>query len=141
MMLDIAAAYRQFEGWQSAILRAEDRMATFSGNAIVAGGAVRDTLLGRPVKDIDVFHDLPLENVEGLERVLPKNPSEEIEHRYDSKTVWTSLTNKLDFILIGDYGFSNYITSKFRCNLSKVWYDGSQLHIHPEFAEALRRER
>lgn len=116
-------------------------MERWLGNAIVAGGAVRDTLLGRPVKDIDVFHDLVLQNTNDLERVLPRTEAEEIEHRYDSKSVWNLPSLNIDFIYVGSFvvdgDFSDYIHEHFRCNLSKVWYDAGTLHFSPEFIRAV----
>lgn len=126
--LDVAAAHREFERWRNAIALA-------SGKAIVGGGAVRDALLGRTARDIDVFHTDKLTDTDFLKPVLPI----EGNTQYHSIEVFNSEASGIDFIWIGEgFEINDYVADHFRCNLSKIYFDGEMIHMTLDFIEALQ---
>lgn len=142
MKLDVIAAHRQFARWREAIAQASDRKVPgldFPGSIIVGGGAVRDTLLGREVRDIDVFMDEQLADTNALEQVLPPTDGNE---KYDAKTVWCDKAAGIDFVCVdldqvSVTDMQEYVDNYFRCNLSKVYFDGNQLVLTQDFIEAV----
>jgi hypothetical protein len=143
MKLDVEAARRQFERWRHAIALAEQHAEQFSfPDAVVAGGAIRDTLLGREVRDIDVFTDTELVDTEGFERIVsPPNTCSTIDDdKYDSKAVWVNRAEGIDIIYTGGHELESYVADKFRCNISKVWFDGQNIVLTAAFIDGVSRQ-
>lgn len=155
-MLNIRAAHEKFPEWLEAMEMCKSRIvhrddspfSNFTDTPLaVAGGAVRDTLLGRPVKDIDVFYREPLIRTAGLKpmsgaAMLELVPGLELtdEQEYDDRlAVWDD-GNGLQFIQVPDFQedpIGNWIMESFPCTLSEVWFDGVQLHMTSAFIEAV----
>jgi hypothetical protein len=158
MNLNIEAAHAAFPEWLEAMKVCQARIVpndsplyecVFTPLA-VAGGAVRDTLLGRPVKDIDVFYREPIIRTAGLKPMSSTAMKElipdfepTIEQEYDDRlAVWDD-GNGLQFIQVPDFPedpIGNWIIQSFPCSLSEVWFDGTQLRMTRAFIEAVVRK-
>ena len=155
-MMNIEAAHEKFPEWLEAMKACQDRIAHSEYSPFadfictplaVAGGAVRDTLLGRPVKDIDVFYREPIIRTAGLKpmsatamkELIPDFEST-IEQEYgDRLAVWDD-GNGLQFIQVPDFQedpIGNWIIQSFPCSLSEVWFDGTQLCMTSAFIDAV----
>lgn len=107
---------------------------------IVAGGAVRDTLNGRYVKDVDIFMDsahyktFTRQVSHGEWRLLG---SDETEYR---------LANVVSKVFENTRGYDypvqvvftttdpeEYVTRYFDFGICKAWYDGTRIHCHKDF--------
>jgi hypothetical protein len=159
-VINIEAAHAMFPEWLEAMRVCQARMTggdecPFSDfihtPLAVAGGAVRDTLLGRPVKDIDVFYREPLIRTAGLKPMSATAMKElipdfepTIEQEYDDRlAVWDDGAG-LQFIQVPDFQedpIGNWIISSFPCSLSEVWFDGEQLHMTTAFIEAVLKKQ
>ena len=160
MSLNIKAAHEKFPEWIEAMRACQARMTgsdecPFSDfihtPLAVAGGAVRDTLLGRPVKDIDVFYREPLIRTAGLKpmsltacKELVPSYEPQGEEEYDDRlAVWDD-GNGLQFIQVPDFQedpIGNWIMESFPCSLSEVWFDCVQLHMTSAFIEAVIKKQ
>lgn len=118
----------------------------------IAGGFLRDSLLGRPVKDIDVYILLG-ENAE-LKRFAHKptvykkmtsvtyegDPSNCIRNVYQCTSAGF---DRINIITMGPYvNFSEFIENSFDIGLCKIYYDvgAGTLHTTPEFEKDVRNK-
>jgi len=90
----------------------------------IAGGAVRDTLFGKPVKDVDLYIryvTTPLKNKFIKEHSLEKKSKDEYDETdFD---VWHD-PKKPDIDIIFHRGtIDNFIKSSFDCSICEVWYN------------------
>ena len=107
---------------------------------VVAGGAVRDMLLEKPIKDIDVFYIGDL-NEESLENYFTSNEDDNSGEAYEdsefevlSTKTFPECPYPIQLIKVNvEFGkLENWIMDTFGCNLSKVMY-GSGLNLSDEF--------
>jgi len=118
----------------------KDVLACGATKAHVAGGAVRDSLLGKEIADIDVFYKGELDHVKVLKKFTPVELlSEEIINAYGSGTEWLVKYAKLTqegiqwpIQLIQVKDFPGHIKT-FGAGISKCWVDLEGLHLSPSF--------
>ncbi len=103
----------------------------------IAGGAIRDSLLFKPIKDIDVFYTLPYIFGNPAFSVVKKQPTD-LEDAYPSG-VWVVTHQQCKLLglnypiqLIKCLDIDEQIES-FGVNLSKVWYGADGLWMSNEF--------
>jgi hypothetical protein len=125
--------------------------------ACIAGGAVRDHLMGKQPKDIDVFvalpevneetHEcMPVEEIVELAGCLGWNNVNEVRLRYGQHEVKSLLVFKADvFGYNVDFILSNKedgksITEGFDFEINRCWYDG-QVHYTPLAKEDITKKR
>lgn len=107
---------------------------------IIAGGAVRDTLLGRAVKDIDVFMD------SAYKTVFMNSVSAQYWKRLGRSHTEYKLANVVDEVYETSFGYQwpvqvifcsidpeEYVTRYFDLGICKAWYDGTRIHCHKDF--------
>lgn len=113
---------------------------------IVAGGAIRDMLLGRPIKDIDVYYvgDLDPYKLSVFEK--KETPSVEDYEGVEFKVSHPHLTMEgcsypiqLMKVEIPLGQLDEWILDTFDCNLSKVGF-GEHLEISQQFLDDVEME-
>lgn len=102
--------------------------------ATIAGGAVRDSVLGKEIADIDIFcfSSKGKVNASVLETVFPgvqKADASELYEISDINSVYNCSYKgwKVQIIVLGMIHANDRVINhveKFPCNISKVWYDG-----------------
>lgn len=116
-----------------------------AGDCIVAGGAIRDMLLDKPISDVDIFYEGSLNLNKLLEFFTwgdSSNPT--FEEEYENDGTW-SLTHgnmkckysgmKVQFINVNNV-YEHIDT--FGCNISKVWYHTTNgLMLTQEFMDGV----
>jgi hypothetical protein len=113
----------------------------------VAGGAIRDMLLEKDIKDIDVFYVGDLDS-KVLEKHFTTNTDEEEVNAYEDSTFEVYPTVSMEGCsypiqlikvktTVGD--LDQWIVDTFGCNLSKVLY-GSNLVLTQEFLDDAEME-
>ena len=120
-----------------------------TGDAIIAGGAVRDLLLDRPVKDIDVFHRERMKVFDDLVSRLPVPGNPDTYHISQTglHEVFAQPEQDREFIWTGFEDPRVYLLREFPCDISKVWFEtnkrdlnGGRIVVTPEFINALQSE-
>ena len=133
-------------------------LANFPEGAIVAGGAVRDYLLGLEPKDIDVFisaevADPPSDDDELFSALVwvrdPRFNLERIDNRYERSEEYAALNNiavvssgelfgyKVDVIELDNQQTPLEIVSSFDFGINQCWFD---TEIHDTAAALLDRQ-
>lgn len=113
------------------------------GDCIIAGGAIRDTLNNRPVKDIDVFIDARYKHAWNQwcnhGRRLGKNDQYAVSAMVDdvyelpaglSALGYDSLPIQLIFLRCAP---TEYVSDYFDFGICKTWYDGNHIHCHKDY--------
>jgi poly(A) polymerase-like protein len=105
--------------------------------AVIAGGCLRDILLGKPVSDIDVFHEGALEDVEDL--TLMEKPAMEEEYE-ESIQIYsdTSMIWPLQYIQVEDI---ERRLSTFSTPLSQVYLDDTGVVLTRPFVLAVESKQ
>lgn len=133
----------------------EDTQYCGAQDVIVAGGAIRDMLLGRPISDIDVFYTGILDDNKIKEKFIVKgkfldDDMKEANEYYKEENEWQvyadsighhAVDHKVQLIVVKneDYALPGHILT-FGCNLSKVLYNG-HLSLHQDFLQDLWLEQ
>lgn len=106
----------------------------------VAGGAVRDSLLNKPIKDIDVFYEGELEHYK-VNKFFKHHMMEfeEAIVAYETNNEWQVKYGKLTLEdcaypiqLIKVVNFPTHM-EKFAAGISKCWVDEAGLHLSTSF--------
>lgn len=115
-------------------------------NPVVAGGAIRDMLLGRPIKDIDIFYSGTLDEEKLLTiftKDTPENSSEydggEFQLTHPCLAI-EDCSYPIQLIKIDDPHTLDWVCKNFGCNLSKVIFSGADLGITTEFLRDVEME-
>lgn len=112
---------------------------------IVAGGCVRDMLLNKPIKDIDIFvedPDFDVNNIKGL-TIIKRYPPTGCSYMNTSSNLdepdWTLLCQEAKYEGL-EYPLQFIYTSDicknidcFACNISKVFLSSKDLCLSQEF--------
>jgi hypothetical protein len=105
--------------------------------SVIAGGAVRDFLLGFEPKDIDVFMGLHIDERD------PRYGLYRIDNTHERFEEYTAVSNimcvssgvlfgvKVDAVLIEDFEGGEKLIRDFDFGITRCWYDG-QVHDTPE---------
>ena len=110
--------------------------------AIVAGGAVRDMLLGKPIKDIDVFYTGELSNVEKYFTVETIEDDESYEGTEFSVTHRHVTYEYCDYpIQLIKVDNLRKVVDIFGCNLSKTAFEEVGVVLFPDFMEGVRTHK
>lgn len=121
-------------------------LASGADDCIVAGGAIRDMLLDKPISDVDIFYEGSLNQNKLLEFFTwGDNSAESLQEDYESAGSLWSLTYgnmkckysgmKVQFINVQNV-YEHIDT--FGCNISKVWYhDANGLMLTQEFMDGV----
>lgn len=109
---------------------------------IVAGGAIRDTLNGRAIKDVDVFMD------SAYEQAFKRSVNYQQWRKLGKQDTEYKLANVVKDVYETNYGYDwpvqvifcsidpeEYVTRYFDFGLCKAWYDGSHIHCHKDFVK------
>ncbi len=129
-------------------------LAQMPEGAIVAGGAVRDFLLGYEPKDIDVFMGLPPvaeyapdeplgDMLDAISAHDPRHGLMRIENTHERYEEYAAVSNivcvssgalfgyRVDAIDIGDFDGGEKLIEQFDFGITRCWFDG-KLHDTPE---------
>lgn len=108
-----------------------DRFSGENHESLLVGGAVRDTLLGQPIKDYDILVSVGYQNFKVtldywwaiLSRLYPDLSDDGNDPNYEGFAAWTFNHDgvRVNLILTQD-PLTMYINN-FSCDLSKVWAD------------------
>jgi hypothetical protein len=100
----------------------------------IAGGCLRDTLLGKPVADIDVFHEGELTETHGL----TSQPLLDLPGEYDSPVaIWNGDCFGMPVQLIQVESLAERL-QEFSCTLSQVYFMDGELRMTPQFLHSVR---
>jgi len=123
---------------------------TYRENTWVAGGLLRDYILDRKPKDVDIYTTNPeLESIlsKGSTRGASSFKPRGKEYAYTMngiKQVYSVEFPELiaDIIVLapGVGDFERWMRSNFDADICKVWWDGSQLHLTEEFERDVRNK-
>lgn len=107
-----------------------------ASKAIVAGGCLRDKLLGRPVSDIDIFHEGEIQDAEGLQKL---NVEElEVEYQRAIKIFEDSSSDTpVQYIQVKDIQDR---LANFSLGLSQVYIDDAGLVLPLNFLDAVEKQ-
>lgn len=124
--------------WRMILQRVEGYLPLLN-KAAIAGGCLRDTLLGKPVVDVDIFHEGSLENVDGF-NALGFIQQDLLQHagEYEQPiAIWNGHLYGQRVQLIQVECLEDRLR-KFSCSLSEVYYRDNLLQMSPEFIESVR---
>jgi len=111
-------------------------LSAISPNTVLAGGAARDTILGKPIKDYDIFMPIHRENLQQvfaqvgcivgreLSGHLITHHSAEYQYERPEMLAVLKIAN-LDVILYDDCAGRSpeQVVRTFDCGLSQAWFD------------------
>lgn len=108
---------------------------------VIGGGALRDSILGKPIKDVDVFlrakdHNYTLDS--GLTKRIRCSPQTLAYGRADMHGAWDFYQHLEGYpvqLILADFENLEDLAHTFDTGLSRVTYDGEQLYVSPEFAQ------
>lgn len=110
---------------------------------VIGGGAVRDALLSRPIKDIDVFMR-SIDHIE-LDSELTVKVNQPaflaLYGRKDMHGAWDFLQDVQGLpvqLILADFMTPQELADSFDLNLSRATYDGYSLYVSPAFEEGVR---
>jgi len=128
-------------------------LAQMPAGSVVAGGAVRDYLLGYEPKDIDVFAPLPRIS-EGADALTecdlidlsgdPRHGLLRIDCTHERYEEYAAFTDKVcvssgqllgwrvDAVDVDPFDGPAEIVAKFDFGITRCWFDGEQIHDTPE---------
>jgi hypothetical protein len=121
------------------------RIRRMSPSAVLVGGAVRDTIFGREVKDLD-FMVLSDADVSGIERALSVTVSDVLgfdrmqgRSEYDEDAnvyrVFETEDKRINILHVGDIT-SRVIT--FPDSISQIIFDGAEVYVTQRFIDTAR---
>jgi hypothetical protein len=122
----------QLHGLQ--MLRLEALMRGAS-KAVVAGGCLRDLLLGRAVSDIDVFHEGTLTNLEDLTEL--ELASLDPGYKQALAVFSSADITPVQYIQVEDI---EQRLKTFSVSLSQIWLDDRELVLSDSFVGAVNRQ-
>lgn len=109
-----------------------------ASDVMIAGGAIRDMLLGKPITDIDVFYqgeldDNKIKQYFKVKDKILKDDAKEYNEYYKEENTWQVYADSIHheaveypvqlIVVKNDDPLPNHIKT-FGCNLSKVLYNG-----------------
>lgn len=108
---------------------------------VIGGGALRDSILGRPIKDVDVF--LRAKDHDNLDSELTTfiRPPIIVQHGYgraDMHGAWDFKQQLCGFdvqLILADFEDLQDLAHTFDIGLSRVTFDGRALYVTKEFEE------
>ena len=108
---------------------------------VIGGGALRDSIHGKPIKDVDVFlrakdHNYTLDSE--LTKRIRCSPQTLAYGRPDMHGAWDLLQEIEGYpvqLILADFEDLEDLAHTFDIGLSRVTYDGNRVYISPEFAE------
>lgn len=106
---------------------------------VIGGGALRDSILSRPIKDVDVF--IRAQDYATLDSSLTRHirPPIIVEHGYgrdDMYGAWDLIQHIEGYevqLILADFNNLRDLAHTFDIGLSRVTYDGTELYVTPEF--------
>lgn len=107
---------------------------------VIGGGALRDSVHGRPIKDVDVFlRSMDYQN--GLDSPLTKRvPASEFVLKYSRKDMygaWDFIQRISGYdvqLIVADFVTYKDLAGTFDLGLSRITYDG-RLYVHSDFLQ------
>lgn len=108
---------------------------------VIGGGALRDSILGRPIKDVDVL--LRAKDHEHLDSELTTyvRPPIIVQHGYgraDMYGCWNVKEQLCGYdvqLILADFEDLHDLAHTFDIGLCRVTYDGTELYVSPEFTQ------
>lgn len=108
---------------------------------VIGGGAIRDSLLNRPIKDVDVFlrakdHNYTLDSE--LTKRIRCSPQTLAYGRPDMHGAWDFLQQIEGFpvqLILADFDNLEDLAHTFDIGLSRATYDGERVYVSPEFTQ------
>lgn len=112
-----------------------------SSHPVIGGGAIRDSILGRPIKDVDVFlrakdHNYSLDSE--LTKRIRCSPQTLAYGRADMHGAWDFLQHIEGYpaqLILADFENLEDLAHTFDIGLSRVTYDGERIYVSPEFTQ------
>ena len=107
---------------------------------VIGGGALRDSILGRPIKDVDVFiraQDYSTLDSELTRRINPPIMAR-MYGRPDMHGAWNFIQNIEGYevqVILADFENKEDLAHTFDIGLSRVTYDGEFLYVSDEFLQ------
>jgi hypothetical protein len=116
------------------------RWAIPGSNPVIGGGALRDSILGGPIKDVDVF--LRKQDHDTLDHQLTRKvptPALFVSYgRPDMHGAWDFIQDLEGYpvqLILADFEGLHDLAHTFDLNLSRATYDGEQLYVTEEFKQ------
>jgi hypothetical protein len=115
-----------------------------SPTAIIAGGAIRDTILSHPVKDVDIFIEATNDDMfnytfwkSTIAMMSPKNKNNENDHSdlangVEQVLCGIQLGYKIDLVLVDQPPIS-HVNDMFDIGLCKTYFTGTQVVLTEDF--------
>lgn len=108
---------------------------------VIGGGAIRDSILNRPIKDVDVFlrakdHNYSLDSE--LTKRIRCSPQTLAYGRPDMHGAWDFLQHIEGYpvqLILADFEDLEDLAHTFDIGLSRVTYDGERIYVSPEFTQ------
>lgn len=109
-----------------------------TAHCCIAGGFIRDRLLGREPKDIDIVVEQTYSGIDWVEQRGAKYDHGGVTYIGTLPETAGDLANlPLEFIIRNVSATPWAITEYHSCPLSNVFYDQQGLHVHPSFTQAV----
>ena len=106
---------------------------------VIGGGALRDSIHGRPIKDVDVFIR-SMDPQTGLDcplfKKLTTSAWQEKYGREDMYGAWDFIQIVSGFdvqVIVSKFVTLKDLAATFDLGLSRVTYDGNSMYMHPDF--------
>lgn len=108
---------------------------------VIGGGSLRDTILGAPIKDVDIFlrakdHNYTLDSE--LTKRIRCSPQTAAYGRADMHGAWDFIPTIGGYpvqLILADFENLEDLAHTFDIGLSRVTYDGERLYASPEFLQ------
>lgn len=112
-----------------------------TSHPVIGGGSLRDTILGAPIKDVDVFlrakdHNYTLDSE--LTKRIRCSPQTAAYGRADMHGAWDFLQTIQGYpvqLILADFENLEDLAHTFDIGLSRITYDGERLYASPEFIQ------
>ncbi|QDB71005.1 hypothetical protein bb8_p30 [Bordetella phage vB_BbrP_BB8] len=108
---------------------------------VIGGGALRDSILGRPIKDVDVLLRAQDHSTLDSERTQYVRPPIIVQHGYgraDMHGCWNFRQQICGYdvqLILADFEDLHDLAHTFDIGICRVTYDGKELYVTPEFEE------
>lgn len=108
---------------------------------VIGGGAIRDSILNRPIKDVDVFlrakdHNYSLDSE--LTKRIRCSPQTLAYGRPDMHGAWDFIQQIETYpvqLILADFEDLEDLAHTFDIGLSRATYDGTRIYVSPEFTK------
>ena len=117
-------------------------IAKVTTGSYIAGGYLRDSFLGMPYNDVDVF--IPLKYRTAVMDAIPLPMSQDTGGNYTGSNLYSYrvASTCINLIFVDTLYITDYIRKSFDITLCMIWYslDTNSLYLTKEFKKAVRQQ-